>query len=74
MNPSTGKPETTWMKGVRGNDALYVVQWAFRREPSEGDVRRSVSYLREVVVCDSRIERSACPRVVPEDAAPEGAR
>ena len=74
MNPSTGKPETTWMRGVRGNDALYVVQWAFRSQPSADDIRRSVSYLRGVVVCDSRIERSACPRVVPEDAAPEGAR
>jgi hypothetical protein len=74
MNPSTGKPETTWMKGVRGNDALYVVQWAFRSQPSEDDIRRSVSYLRRVVVCDSRRPQSACPATQPAEAVPEGVR
>ena len=69
LNPSTGKPEMTWMKGVRGNDALYVVQWAFRTEPSEDDIRRSVGYLRSIVVCDSRLPHAACPSIEPSAAA-----
>lgn len=68
LNPSTGKPEMTWMKGVRGNDALYVVQWAFRTEPSEDDIRRSVGYLRSVVVCDSRLPHASCPSIEPAAA------
>ncbi len=68
FNAATGKPEMTWMKGIRGNDALYVVQWAFRTEPSEDDVRRSIGYLRGVMVCDTRIERSPCPSLAPEAA------
>lgn len=70
LNPATGKPENTWIKGIRGNDALYAVQWAFRREPTEADVMRAVKHLKEAVICDSRIERSACPRVIdtPEES------
>jgi hypothetical protein len=64
LNPATRKPENTWIKGIRGNDALYAVQWAFRSEPTEADVTRAVKHLKGAVVCDSRIERSRCPEVV----------
>lgn len=76
LNPATGKPEHTWIKGIRGNDAFYAVQWAFRREATEADITRAVGHLRKVFVCDSRLERSACPHVVdaPRKRAPTSDR
>src|SRR5215470_9338421 len=51
-NPETGKPEWTWFKAIRGNDSLYVVQKAFRFEPSREQITTWVQYLRGVTVCD----------------------
>ncbi len=49
-NPQTGKPEITWVKAIDGNDALYVVQYAFRYAPSEDEVRAMARWMREVKV------------------------
>jgi hypothetical protein len=54
-NPGTGKPEITWFKAVQGNDSFYLVQKAFKFEPSKEQITRWMGYLRKVSVCDSRI-------------------
>jgi hypothetical protein len=61
LNSATQKPELTYMKAIQGNDSLYLVQVAFRFEPSEADVTQWINYLKEVKVCDSRIAEQACP-------------
>jgi hypothetical protein len=61
-NPGTGKPEITWFKAVEGNDSFYLVQKAFKFEPSPEQITRWMNYLRKVSVCDSRIADRACPK------------
>jgi hypothetical protein len=61
-NPQSGKPEITWFKAVEGNDAFYVVQKAFRFEPSKEQITRWMGYLRKVSVCDQRIAERACQK------------
>jgi hypothetical protein len=61
-NPQSGKPEITWFKAVQGNDAFYLVQKAFKFEPSKEQITRWMSYLRKISVCDSRIAERACPK------------
>lgn len=61
LNPSTQKVEYTYMKAIAGNDSFYLVQVAFRYEPTEVDVTQWMRYLKEVQVCDSRIPEQACP-------------
>jgi hypothetical protein len=60
-NPKTGKPEHTFFKAIQGNDSLYVVQKAFKYEPSRDEVTKWTRYLKSVSVCDSRIPDRACP-------------
>jgi hypothetical protein len=52
----------TWFKAVQGNDSFYVVQKAFKFEPSKEQITRWMDYLRKVSVCDSRIADRACPK------------
>jgi len=61
LNPATRKVEYTYMKAIRGNDSFYLVQVAFRFEPTEADITQWMNYLRDVQVCDSRIPERACP-------------
>ena len=61
INPSTQKVEYAYMKAIQGNDSFYLVQVAFRHEPTADEVTEWVRYLREVQVCDSRIPERACP-------------
>ena len=61
-NPGPGKPEITWFKAVQGNDSFYLVQKAFKFEPSKEQITRWMGYLRKVSVCDSRIADRACPK------------
>jgi hypothetical protein len=61
-NPQTGKPEWTWFKAIGGNDSLYVVQKAFRFEPSKEQITRWIRYLKAAGVCDSRLPDRACPK------------
>ena len=66
-----GRPEITWFKAIRGQDAFYVVQKSFRFEPSNEQVQQWMRYLRQIAVCDSRIAQRACPVVKPPDTAAE---
>ncbi len=51
LNPGTGKPEYTWIKGIQGLQGFYTVQKAFRSEPGRDDVVTWVSWLRDVSLC-----------------------
>jgi len=61
VNSSTQKPELTYLKAIQGNDSFYLVQVAFRYQPTEEDVTHWIEYLKKVQVCDSRIPEQACP-------------
>ena len=43
-NPGTGKPETTAFRIIKGNDALYSVQRAFRSDPSSTELDAAEQY------------------------------
>jgi hypothetical protein len=49
------------MKAIQGNDSFYLAQVAFRFETSNDEVTQWMNYLREVIVCDTRIPEKACP-------------
>lgn len=78
LNKSVGRPEVTFFKAIGGADALYVVQKAFRYDPSKDDVIAATQYLRDIEACDLKREGHPCPdymRQEPErvDAVPEPA-
>ena len=60
LNPATQKVEFTYMKAIQGNDSFYLVQVAFRYEPTDADITQWMQYLKRVQVCDSRIPEQAC--------------
>jgi len=60
-NPSTGKPETTAFRVIKGNDALYSVQQAWRSVPSDQDLDDVIHGLAKVTVCDTRSADHPCP-------------
>lgn len=65
MNPQTHKPETMWMKVISGADALYSVQYAYRRAPSDDLAGPATAYLNRVKVCDTRDPAHPCPALKP---------
>jgi hypothetical protein len=60
-NPSTGKPETTAFRVIKGNDALYSVQYAWRSVPSGQELDDAMHFLAKVTVCDTRTPEHPCP-------------
>lgn len=63
LNQASGKPEMTWFKAIKGNDSFYVVQKAFRFEPSNEQVVQWMKYFHSVTVCDSRLPDRPCPNI-----------
>jgi hypothetical protein len=61
LNKATGKPEMTWFKAIAGNDSFYVVQKAFKFEPSPEQLTQWLGYLSKVSVCDTRLSARKCP-------------
>ena len=61
LNPATQKVEYAYLKAIQGNDSFYLVQVAFRHEPSNDEITQWMNYFKEVQVCDSRIPERACP-------------
>ena len=61
LNPATGKPETTVFRVIKGVDALYSVQHAWRSIPSEKNLDDSVHALGNVIICDARDASHPCP-------------
>jgi hypothetical protein len=53
-NPRTGKPETTAFRFIKGADALYAVQYAWRKVPSAAEMDAAMHVLAKVTVCDTR--------------------
>jgi hypothetical protein len=60
-NPATGKPETTAFRVIKGKDALYSVQRAWRANPSDQEVDEVMHDLAKVTVCDTRGSEHPCP-------------
>ena len=56
-----GNGETFIAKAISGQDALYVVQGAFRGPIKDELVVKWSSYLRDVSVCDTRSRQRPCP-------------
>lgn len=63
LNQSTGKPEKTWFKAIKGNDSFYVVQKAFKFDPSKDQITQWMQYFRSVMVCDTRLADRPCPKL-----------
>jgi hypothetical protein len=60
-NPGTGKPETTVFRIIKGNDALYSVQRAWRSVPTDADLNAVMQTLAKVTACDTRSTDHPCP-------------
>lgn len=60
-NPATGKPETTIFRAIKGQDALYLVQRAWRAVPADQEVAEVMQALSHVIVCDTRAAEHPCP-------------
>jgi hypothetical protein len=60
-NKETGKQEATWFKAIQGHDSFYVVQKAFKFDPSRDQIVQWTHYLKQVAVCDTRLKARACP-------------
>jgi hypothetical protein len=58
---SSGKPETTVMKAIKGNDSFYLVQRAVRAAATPEQLEQTKQYLERVSLCDSRSTASPCP-------------
>ena len=62
LNQSTGKPENTLFKAIKGNDSFYVVQKAFKFAPAKEQITQWMQYFRSVMVCDTRLTARSCPK------------
>jgi hypothetical protein len=60
-NAATEKPETTAFRVIKGNDALYSVQRAWRADPSDAEIDAVMHSLAKVTVCDTRTAGHPCP-------------
>jgi hypothetical protein len=61
-NKESNKPEFVWFKAIRGIQAFHLVQRVSRFAPSREQVVDWMKYLREVRICDSALQGSACPK------------
>ena len=59
-NAQTGKPEMTWMKALQGRDSFYLVQKAYKFEPSAEQRKEWGGFLDSVRVCDTRLPDRPC--------------
>jgi hypothetical protein len=59
-NNATGKPELTWMKAVQGRDSFYLVQKAYKFEPTAEQKKRWDDYLDGATLCDTRRPDRPC--------------
>jgi hypothetical protein len=69
-NKQTGKGEFALMLGIRGRDALYLIQRAWRGpayEPhllplAQAEFKAWEAFMTKVQVCDPRVPEQACPK------------
>ena len=62
-NPNTQKPEFTMVKAIFGIDALYIVQKAWRYEPTDIQIQDWSKFVSKVFLCDSRNKSAPCPKL-----------
>lgn len=62
---STGKPETTSFRAVKGNDSFYLVQRAVRVAAAPELLERLRKYLADVSVCEAGSREHPCPDLKP---------
>lgn len=61
LNSKTGKPENTLFRAIKGNDSFYVIQKAFKFEPTREQLENTTQYFATVNVCDTRTPEHPCP-------------
>ncbi|PCJ20444.1 MAG: hypothetical protein COB04_04090 [Gammaproteobacteria bacterium] len=61
-NPNTQQMEVSILKAMLGSDNFYVLQRAWRSEPSKSDLEQWATYLKKASICDTRFESVACPK------------
>lgn len=61
IKPSTGRPETTFFKAIKGDDSFYFIQLTYRRDLTKDQVAQAGRYLDTFNVCDTRQPQSPCP-------------
>lgn len=59
-NKLTNKEELTFLKAIKGKDSFYTVQKAFRYDPGKKGVIKTIQYLKNITVCDTRLNN--CPK------------
>jgi hypothetical protein len=69
-NAGTSKPETTAFRVIKGKDALYSVQRAWRAVPSDRDLDDVMHFLAKVTVCDTRAPEHPCSSVAQAGGGP----
>ena len=62
-NPNTQKPEYTMIKVISGSDALYIIQKAWKYEPSDAQIQDWSKSVSRVFLCDSRNVSAPCPKL-----------
>jgi hypothetical protein len=60
-NPQTNKPESLFVRVIKGDGRLYSVQYAWRSVPSNAQLDAAVTFLRDVSVCDAQGKTHTCP-------------
>jgi hypothetical protein len=69
-NKQNGKGEFTYILGIQGRDALYLVQRAWRGKPyaagvvplSTTELKAWQAFVAKIEVCDPRVAGHACPK------------
>lgn len=66
LSAATGRTEVTHFKTIRGNDNVYMVQYAFRLPRKVASLKDEqekgvYAYLDELIVCDNRHPKHPCP-------------
>ena len=60
VNMGTGLPENMMVKAIQGDDALYLVQKAWKYEPTDGELEGWFEELGSFIVCGKNNDFSMC--------------
>jgi hypothetical protein len=70
LNATTGKPETTAFRIIRGASDLFLVQRAFRSVPTPEQLAAAMQFLGTVSLCDTHMPGHPCPESMPAASPP----
>ncbi|MEI6203317.1 MAG: hypothetical protein WCP68_15310 [Enhydrobacter sp.] len=62
---ATGKPETSLVHAIAGNDHMYIVHQAMRRAHTPDELKQMIRYLGTVTGCDDQASGHPCPAQKP---------